>query len=250
MLGLVRGLLSIAIGLTAAACGDVGTGQTSSDGVKPEQVRQYLLEHPELILNDPEITASISRARAQRERAIAASRRESILDERADLLNSTLTPSSGATDADVTILEFYDYQCPPCITSHPELEKVKAAKANVRIVFAQLPTYGSHSIMAARAAIAAQRQGRFDAFHAALMTANAPLDTAALYATAAEVGLDVERLRADMRDPEVLRYLEEVRALAEALEVTGTPAFLVGHEILSGGITAEDLTAAMERQHP
>ena len=53
-----------------------------------------------------------------------------------------------------------------------------------------------------------------------------------------------------MRDPEVLRYLEEFRALAEALEVTGTPAFLVGHEILSGGITAEDLTAVMERQRP
>ena len=71
----------------------------------------------------------------------------------------------------------------------------------------------------------------------------------AIFATAAAVGLDAERLSADMRDPEILQYLDEIRRLAEELGVTGTPAFMVGDEILFGGATAEDLTAALERQH-
>ena len=74
------------------------------------------------------------------------------------------------------------------------------------------------------------------------------LDMDSIYATAAEVGLDVDKLRADMRDPEVLQYLEEIRSLAEALGVGGTPAFMIGDAILFGGATADDLTAELGRQ--
>lgn len=244
----VRDLLAIAIGSTAAACGEVDTDRTVREDISREQVRRYLLEHPELVLDDPDIRSSIDRARSKREQEIAASWRESILEERAELFDSPLTPSFGDPNAAVTIIEFYDYHCPPCIASHPGLEQVRATEADVRIVFGQLPIFGSHSIMAARAAIAAHRQGRFDAFHAALMTADARLDMDAIYATAAEVGLDVEKLRADMRDPQVLQYLEEMRLLAEALGVTGTPAFIIGDAILFGGTTADDLRAELGRQ--
>ena len=104
------------------------------------------------------------------------------------------------------------------------------------------------STMAARAVIAAHRQGRFAAYHDALMTADSRLDMDSIYATAADVGLDVEQLRTDMRDPEVLQYLEEVRSLAESLGVSGTPAFMIGDAILFGGATADDLTAELGRQ--
>ncbi len=148
----------------------------------------------------------------------------------------------------MTIVEFYDYRCSPCIASHPELEQVRATEKDVRIVYGQLPIFGSHSVMAARAAIAAHLQGRFNAFHSALMTASASPGMDSIYTTAAEVGLDVEKLRADMRDPEVLQYLEEMRLLAEALDVTGTPAFIVGGAILRGGTTAHELGAEIGRQ--
>ncbi len=244
----VRILLAIAIGLTAAACSEGDTGQTSTEEITHERVRQYLLEHPELVLDDPEIGNSINRARSNREQERAASQRKSVLEERADLLNSPLTPSSGEPSAAVTIIEFYDYHCSPCIASHPELEQVRATTEDLRIVYGQLPIYGSHSIMAARAAIAAHRQGHFNAFHAALMTTSAYPDMDSIYAMAAEVGLDVEKLRSDMRDPQVLQYLEEIRLLAEALDVTGTPAFIIGGAILRGGTTADDLKAELGRQ--
>ena len=244
----VRSVFTIAIVLTATACGEGDTDRASIEEATPKQVRQYLLEHPEFVLDDPEIGKAIGRVRSLRERERAALQRRSILEERAELLASPLTPFSGDADSLVTFIEFYDYQCSPCKANYPELQQVKATEANVRFVYGQLPIYGGHSIMAARAAIAAHRQGLFEPYHAALMTANTPLDMDSLYATAANVGLDLEKLRVDMRDPGVLRYLEEIRLLAESLDVTGTPVFIIGDAIRRGGTTAEELKAELRRQ--
>jgi protein-disulfide isomerase len=171
-----------------------------------------------------------------------------VLEDRAELLSSPLTPTTGDTGAALTLIEFYDYQCVPCKATYPEVEQVRATQADVRFVYGQLPIYGSHSIMAARAAVAAHRQGRFEAYHAALMTSNTPLDMNSIYATAADVGLDVDKLRADMRDPQVIGYLEEMRLLAEALGVTGTPGYIIGDAIQHGGTTAKDLEAEIGHQ--
>ena len=244
----VQSLIAIMIMLTASACGESGKGNTSTEGITREQVRQYLLEHPELVFDDAEIGNAINRARLNREQERAASQRRSVLEQRAHLLGSPLTPSFGDTGAVVTLIEFYDYQCSPCKASYPELEQVKATEEKVRIVYGELPVYGSHSIMAARAAIAAHRQGLFHAYHAALMNANTRLSMDTIYATAADVGLDVEKLRSDMRDPEILQYLENIRLLAEELGVTGTPGFIIGDAILRGGATAIQLKAELKRQ--
>jgi protein-disulfide isomerase len=244
----VRVLFAIAIGLIAAACGEGVTNKASKEEITQEQVRQYLLEHPELILDDPEIANSISRAHSQRERERAATERRSLLENHSDLLNSPLTPYTGDADSTVTLIEFYDYRCSPYIASYPELEQVKATEANVRFVYAQLPIYGSESILAARAAIAAHRQGLFEGFHAALMTSNTRLDMDSLYAMAVNAGIDVEVLRADMRDPQIIQYLEQVRMFADKLGVTGTPAYLIGDAIRRGGTTAEEFKTELGRQ--
>ena len=168
------------------------------------------------------------------EQGRAAEERRSILNAYTDLLQSPLTPSSGGTDTDITVIEFYDYQCAPCRASYPELQQVRTTEPGVRYLYGQLPIYGSHSIMAARAAVAAHRQGLFKEFHHALMTTDSGLDMKVIFATAEKAGLDVEKLQADMRDPLVHQYLEEVRALAEALDVTGTPSFIIGDAKLIG----------------
>ncbi len=244
----LRNLLVLAMGLIGAACGNTGSGLTWSEANTAVSVREYLLEHPEIVLDDREVSDAIQRTRLKREHERAAALRRYVLETRANLLKSPLTPSSGDTGSMVTLIEFYDYQCPPCKASYSELEQVRAAAADVRIVYGQLPIYGSHSIMAARAAIAAHRQGLFNAFHGSLMTSNGRLDMDAIYGTAAEVGLDVEKLRADMRDPLVLQYLEEIRLLAEELGLTGTPAFIVGDAVLSGAVTADELAGEISRQ--
>lgn len=238
----------LAFGLAITACSDGDRTTTLSDGITSEKVRQYLLKHPELVLDDPEIARAIDSARSTRQQEAGALWRKSLLAEKASLLNSTLTPASGDAASQVTLIEFYDYQCIPCKASYPELKQLRETEADVRIIYAQLPVFGSYSILAARAAIGAHRQGLFQAYHDALMTADIRLDTDSIFAMAAEIGLDTEKLQADMRDPQVIDYLEQMRLLADELDVTGTPAFIVGDAILRGGTRVKELKAELDRQ--
>jgi protein-disulfide isomerase len=125
---------------------------------------------------------------------------------------------------------------------------MRETEADIRIIYAQLPVFGSYSILAARAAIGAQRQGLFQAYHDALMTTDIRLDADSIFATAADIGLDTERLQTDMRDPQVIQYLEQMRLLADALDVTGTPAFVIGDAILLGGTRVNELKAVLDQQ--
>ena len=245
---LILGLLAILLGLTLIACSDADKSHTLSAYITDKELRDYLLEHPEFILDNPEILNAINQARSLRHQEASALRRISVLADQADLLNSSLTPATGDTQPVVTVIEFYDYQCIPCKASYPELEQMRAAETDIRILYAQLPVFGSHSILAARGAIAAQRQGLFEAYHHALMTAKTRLNMDSIVTMAAEVGLDIDQLQTDMRDPEVIDYLEAMRLLADDLEVTGTPAFIVGDAILRGGITVKELKTELERQ--
>lgn len=244
----LRHLVALTLVLAVAACGSDDSGPSSTDRLDPKLVREYLLMHPEIVLDDAEVSDAIHKARLRRGQDRVAQERRSVLKAYTDLLQSSLMPSSGGTGTGVTIIEFYDYQCAPCRASYPALEQVRSTEPNVRYLYGQLPIYGSHSIVAARAAVAAHRQGLFKAFHHALMTTDTPLDMTVIFALAEQAGLDLEKLQADMRDPLVHQYLEEVRALAEALDVTGTPSFIIGDAKLSGGVTAGDLKMELGRQ--
>lgn len=248
MCSALQNLAALVLVLTLAACGAKETDPSSTDALEPALVKEYLLAHPELVLDNPEVSGAIHKAHLRREQGRAATQRQAVLNAHSELLESPFTPFSGSTGTDLTVIEFFDYQCAPCRASYPELQQARSNERNVRYLYGQLPIYGSHSIMAARAAIAAHRQGLFEVFHHTLMTTDTALDLGMIFASAEEAGLDVTKLQADMRDPLVHQYLEEVRALAEALNVTGTPSFIVGDAKLSGGITAADLTLELERQ--
>jgi protein-disulfide isomerase len=244
----VWAVFALVFGLAVTACSDTDRATNLSEGITSNKVRQYLLEHPELALDDPEIARAISLARSARQGQARALWRKSILAKNASLLDSALTPASGDIGSQVTIIEFYDYQCMPCKASYPELEQIKKTEKDVRIIYAQLPVFGSYSILAARGAIGAHRQGLFQAYHDALMTANIHLDMDSIFVMAAEIGLNTEKLEADMRDPQVIHYLEQMRLLADELDVTGTPAFVVGDSILRGGTEVKKLKLELNRQ--
>ncbi len=234
--------------LAGAACGSGESDPSPIDGLDPERVREYLLVHPEIVLDDAEVRDAIRKTQLRRTQERAAEERRSVLKAHSELLQSSLMPASGGTGTDVTIIEFFDYQCAPCRASYPELQQLRRTEPDVRYLYGQLPIYGSNSIMAARAAIAAHRQGLFQEFHHAMMTTGARLDMEVIFVTADNVGLDIEKLQADMRDPLLHQYLEDIRSLAEALNVTGTPSFIIGDTKLSGGVKASDLRSELDRQ--
>jgi protein-disulfide isomerase len=203
------------------------------------RVRAYLMAHPEVIAD--------AAAVLQRREVIAASaaRREAIHANRAAVLSSGPLPVAGNPDGDVTVVEFFDYNCPYCRQAFPQIASLLATDANVRVVFKEFPVLGPGSVFASQAAIAASLQGKYLAFHDALMTHGGELTPPVVLEVARATGLDVERLRADMTKPEVSVTIDESHALARRLLITGTPTFIIGDELIAGFAGIDEIRAAV-----
>jgi protein-disulfide isomerase len=158
-------------------------------------------------------------------------------------------PDTAGTDADVTVVVFTDYQCPICRTDAPAFARLIADDPGVRVIFKDWPVRGEGSRAAARAALAAAVQGRYLAFHQALMAAPGRLDAARLPGLAAAAGLDPQRLAADqVRDAVAIDAQLARHALqAFSLGLKGTPGYIVGPWLYPGSLAGDRLTQALAR---
>ncbi len=150
-------------------------------------------------------------------------------------------PAIGPEDADAVLVEFFDYRCGFCKRVLDDVMALAAADGRLRIVFKEFPILGPPSVVAARASLAADRQGKWTEFHVALMSASGALDEDRIMDIAAETGLDIAQLRADMESEAVTAVIERNHALAQTLGIRGTPAFLVKNAIVPGAASQEDL---------
>lgn len=150
-------------------------------------------------------------------------------------------PAIGPENADAVLVEFFDYRCGFCKRVLGDVMALAATDSRLRIVFKEFPILGPPSVVAARASLAADRQGKWTEFHVALMSAPGALDEDRIMDIAAETGLDIAQLRADMESESVTAVIERNHALAQTLGVRGTPAFLVKNAILPGAASQEDL---------
>jgi protein-disulfide isomerase len=213
-LGLVALLLGLAIG--------VG-GMLAANGYF---VRSYLLAHPEVL---PE-AMDVLRARE------AAS---AVQANRAAIETPYHGAWAGAADADVTLVEFFDYACPYCRASNPDVARLLREDPHLKVVWRDYPVLGPDSEQAAVASLAAARAGRYRAFHDALYDAGRPSETTIATANRA-AGLPAAALTDDMRR-EVQRNFE----LARAIGATGTPTFVIGDQVLQGAVGYDALKAAI-----
>lgn len=198
-------------------------------------IREYLIANPEVLV---EAMQELERKQdTQRE----SQAQKAIDGQQAALLRDPETPVTGNPDGDVTIVEFSDYQCPYCKKAHAAVKAALAADGKVRLVYKDLPILGEASKIAAVAALASMKQGKHDAFHDALMTNTAKLDDGRIFEIAASVGIDVDRLKADMGDPRIKGVIDRNMALAQELGVRGTPAFVVGKQFVPGAVDAAAL---------
>ena len=167
----------------------------------------------------------------------------------AGVLDDRGSPRTGSARADVTVVVFTDYRCAICQITDPALERRLAKDPGVQVIYKDWPIRGPDSLAAAHAALAADRQGRYRAFHSALMASRGPLDRARIDQIAVGAGLDVERLRADQRAyaAEIDAQLARHRMQAFGLGLAGTPAYLVGPFLIQGGLDDRQLAAAVRR---
>lgn len=144
------------------------------------------------------------------------------------LFHQANDPVAGNPKGGVTIVEFFDYQCSHCVDMAPVVQSIIRSNWNVRVVFKEFPIRGPMSDFAARAALAANKQGKYYDFNHALMLANQPLTEESIMTIAKDVGLNVEKLKKDMDSASIKNQIRANDKLAESLKITGTPAFFIG----------------------
>ncbi len=240
-------LAAVTLVLLLARSQHDATNAAVDDDAFAARVEAYMLEHPEII---PRAIGVLQR----REQAAAAARRSDAAAAQWDrIAHDDHSPVLGNPDAAVTFVEFYDYRCAYCRRSYPDVARLVAEHGDdVRFVFRQFPVIDDPgdtdgpSHMAARAAIAADRQGRFQAFHDAVMTAPGRLTAERIFRIAAKAGLDVGRLKRDMRDPGIDRYISDTMLLADAVGIGATPTYVVNGRVLVGARGYDALLAMIE----
>jgi protein-disulfide isomerase len=209
----------------------------AADAVTPAQksafeqiIHDYILHHPEVVIEALQSAEDKMKAQGE-ERARAA-----VVERRQELLEDPTAPVAGNPKGDVTIVEFFDYRCPYCKQVEPALEALLKEDRQLRIVYKELPILGKDSVYATRAALAARKQAKYDKFHAAMMAAKGQIDEKIILQVAASTGLDVERLKSDMNASEIDDVIKRNYDLAQALDIHGTPAFVIGGELVPGAI--------------
>lgn len=205
-------------------------------------VRALILE---TIRDNPEVI--IDAVRAYQTQAAAdeeAGRRAAIAALRDDLQSDPNADSLGNPEGDTVIVEFFDYNCPYCKRAAPEVAGLIADDPDLRVVMREWPILGPESELAARASLAARAQGKYAAFHEALM-AQPRANEVTIRRAAEEAGLDFDRLQADMKEPEVEAHIARSRDLATQLGITGTPTFIIGDGLVPGFAEKAQLAAVI-----
>ncbi len=237
-----RLLLSISLALTACtllsplevrAAGPAGEPVTRQ--ALEQMIEQYIRAHPEVIEQSLQSLEN-KRAAEEQERQKAA-----LATHQQELLNDPASPVSGNPAGDVTVVEFFDYRCGYCKKAASALTQLQQSDARVRVVYKDFPILGETSEWAAKAALASNLQGRHRAFHEALLAAKDDLTKEQLFRIATETGLDVNRLDQDMTRPEWQPIIDRNRALAKTLGIGGTPAFIVGNDLVPGALDLKTL---------
>jgi protein-disulfide isomerase len=220
--------------LIAGVLGAMSAAASAADPELPADriekiVREYLLREPEVIYE------ALQELQRRQTEAAAARQREAIAANQSELLEASHTPVGGNPDGDVTLVEFFDYRCAYCRRVVSSMRALLDEDRNLRVVFKDLPVLGPDSVRAARAALASQRQDGYVPFHFVLMAAD-DLSMEGIRAAAESVGLDADRLEADMASPEVMAAIEANYALANELGIEGTPAFVIGDQLIPGAV--------------
>jgi protein-disulfide isomerase len=214
-------LLIVLLGVAAPAAAQAPRFDAADRAEIVEILRRALREDPS-ILRDAlaEMEAAEQRDRAEARRAAIGRHAEALFRDGAD-------PTRGNPRGDVTIVEFFDARCGYCKQLHPAMQALLQRDGNVRVVMKDLPILGANSVLAARALLAAQRQGRYAPLQEALMTLRAEPTEPVLRQQAERAGLDWARLRRDMDDPAIGRRIEANIRLAQSLGIEGTPALVI-----------------------
>ena len=216
----------IALLVSVFALAKVYTPCTEKAEAAAVDVEAVLREHPEYVINA--LQAYEQRARDEAEAQLRA-----LIKQNEAAMTVDNAPMQGDANSKIVLVEFYDYACAYCRRLFPELNKVIAENSDIKVLYRPLAFVSPHSEYAARAVLAANEQGKFVELHAALMTVQKPLSEALVDELAGKAGVDVEKMKADMKSDKVNAAFEVNNTLAGNIQLSGVPSLVMNGEMLA-----------------
>ena len=196
----------------------------------------------DFIRNNPEIVRDTLIALAAREEA---ERKQTGLSKVRDDQGD---PVMGNANGTITLYEFSDYNCGYCKRVFEPIQQLVRDNPDVRLVIKEFPILSQSSLVAAKAAIAAEMQGKFGDYHIAMMTYRGQITDAVVMRMVAQAGVDIEQLKSDMESPKTMFIIQRTREAAAALEINGTPGLVVGDTVVPGAIGLDELTKLIAKE--
>jgi protein-disulfide isomerase len=225
---------------TAALLATAAAGSAMAQSFSPQQrteiekiVKEYLLAHPEVL---QEISNELEKQQAA---AQSAKQQTAIKDNAASIFNSPRQVVLGNPHGDVTMVEFFDYNCGFCKKALPDMLTLLKSDPKLKVVLKEFPVLGPGSVEAAQIAVAARMQDngkRYLDFHQRLLGGRGHADRTHALAAAKAAGYNMDRLEKDSKSPEVRATLQESFKLAESLGLSGTPSYVIGSKVVVGAV--------------
>ncbi len=209
------------------------------------EVRSYLMENPEVIME------AVNSLRDREAEAQAQADVNIVLDNAEAIFNDGYSWVGGNPDGDITLVEFLDYRCGYCKKAHNEVAKLLETDGNIRLIVKEFPILGAQSVIASRFAVATKQVAGDDSYKTindALMAFNGEVSLTALRRLATTFGLDADAIEAQMDSDAVTQEIAQTRALAEILQITGTPTFVMQDEMLRGYLPYDQMLALIKEK--
>ncbi len=230
---------ALLIGLAApAAAFDLTAMSDAERQAFRDEVRAYLLDNPEVLMEAIGVLEQRqAEAQSGNDKALIQANAEAIFEDGHSWIG-------GNPDGDVTVVEFLDYQCGYCKKAFPEVAQLLESDGDIRLIVKEFPILGEASVMASRFAIAVKQVAGDDAYgeiHDALMEFRGEISEESLTTLAESQGLDATAIMAEMESEAVSQVIAENRALAQRLQINGTPGFVIGDQMLRGYVPLEGM---------
>jgi protein-disulfide isomerase len=224
-----------------------------ADEFTPAQKQELGAFIRDYLVNSPDVLREAIEALDKHDKATAdAERQKVVASQSGPLFSSKYQATIGNPKATATLVEFFDYNCHFCKGALLDVTRLIKDDSKLKLVLKDFPVLGPGSVEAAKVASAARNQlpgDKFWAFHSKLLAMHGPIGKAEALAVAKELGLDMDKLAKDMESPDVKAGLDETMQLADALQINGTPTFVVGQDVVVGAVGYDQLKGKIDSVH-
>ncbi len=203
-------------------------------------IKNYIMAHPETLIE------SVNKYQASQEEEANKDADAKAREFLASLKDQKDLALVGNPEGDITVVEFYDYNCGYCKKAYEEVIKLLNEDKGVKVVFIDMPILGPSSVEAAKWSLASKKQGKYFEFHKALMAATGERDDEHFRTAAKEAGLDVAKLEKDKADPAIDEEIKSHLSTAHALSIQGTPGFIINEKVFRGYIPYEAIQSTIK----